>query len=66
MMLKVKRCSWKIGSQKVRNYIKTIVEIVKPEVFIDDAYLDHPLEVLNANISCHIHIDKRPLENITL
>jgi T5orf172 domain len=58
------RCEQRIGGQKVQNCTKTINEIVKPEVYLDDAYLDVLLKVLKANMYCHIHINKRPLENV--
>jgi hypothetical protein len=60
------RCKLRIGGQKVQNCTKTIDEIVKPEVLLDDAYLDSLLEVLETNMYCHIHIDKRPLKNVAL
>jgi hypothetical protein len=32
---------------------------------MDDAQFDRLLEVLNANMYCHIHIDKQSIENMT-
>jgi hypothetical protein len=56
----------RIGGQKVQNCTKTIDEIVKPQVYLDDAHLDGLLKVLETNMYCHIHIDSRPLKNVAL
>ena len=60
------RCTRRTGGQKVQNCTKTIDEIVKPGVYLDDAYLDGLLKVLETNVYCHIQIDNRPLENVAL
>lgn len=48
-----------IGGQRVQNCSKTIDEIIKPEVYLDDAYLDGFLEILEANMYCDHHINRR-------
>ncbi|KIM96963.1 hypothetical protein OIDMADRAFT_183024 [Oidiodendron maius Zn] len=58
------RCKNAIGGRKVQNCSKTIDEIVKPEVYLDDAYLDGFLKVLEANMYCNVHIDSRPLKYV--
>ncbi|KAF2153681.1 DUF1766-domain-containing protein [Myriangium duriaei CBS 260.36] len=50
------QCKRKIGGQKVHNCTKTIDEIVKPDVYTNDIRLARYLEVLNANMLCHVHI----------
>jgi hypothetical protein len=57
-----KRCKNGIGGRKVQNCSKTIDEIVKPEVYLDDTSLDGFLQVLETNMYCHHHIDRRPLK----
>jgi hypothetical protein len=58
------RCKRGTGGRKVQNCSKTIDEIVKPEVYLDDAYLDGFLKVLEANMYCHLHINRRPLKYV--
>jgi hypothetical protein len=55
------RCEEGIGGRKVQNCSKTIDEIVKPEVYLDDDCLDWFLRVLEANMYCHLH-NRRPLK----
>lgn len=50
----------------MENCKKTIGEILKPDVYNDDACLDWLLEVLNANMYCPTHVAMRSLENVTL
>lgn len=64
--LKGKRCNWGIGGQKVQNCTKTIDEMVKPEVYLDDAYLDGLLKVLETNMYCHVHMNKQRLKKVAL
>ena len=59
-----KRCESGIGGRKVQNCSKTIDEIVKPEVYLDNAYLDGFLKVLETNMYCHHHINRRPLKYV--
>ncbi|KAH7393565.1 T5orf172 domain-containing protein [Cadophora sp. MPI-SDFR-AT-0126] len=59
-----KRCKMGIGGQRVQNCSKTIDEIIKPEVYLDDAYLDGFLKILEANMYCHHHINRRPLKYV--
>ena len=66
MTPKNKRCLWGIGGQKVQNCTKTIHEIVKPEVYLDDAYLEGLLKGLEKNMYCHVHMNKKPLKNVAL
>lgn len=53
------RCTKPIGGRKVQNCSKSIDEIVKSEVYLDDGYLRAYLEVLSANMHCSIHITRR-------
>lgn len=53
-----------IGGQRVQNCSKTIDEIVKLEVYLDNAYLDSFLKVLKANIYYYHYINRRPLKYI--
>ncbi len=62
--VKKKRCEKKIGGQKVQHCARTIDEIVKPEVYLDDAYLDGLLKVLETNMYCSIHIRKQGLKEV--
>ena len=59
-----KRCTQRIGGQKVHNCTKTIDEIVKPEVYLDDADLDGFLKVLETNMYCHGHVNRGPLKYV--
>jgi hypothetical protein len=52
------RCRNRIGGQKVQNYAKTVKEIVRPEVYLNDANLDRLLKVLEVNMYCHLHVGK--------
>lgn len=61
-----KHCDLGIGGQKVMNCTKTIDEIVKPEVYLDDAYLDFLLKVLETNMYCSHHINKQPFRKLEL
>lgn len=63
---KDKRCNWGIGGRKVQNCTKMIDEIVKPEVYLDDAYLDRLLKVLETNMYCHVHMNKQPFKKVAL
>lgn len=58
------RCKQKVGGQKVQNCTKRIDEIVKPEVYSKDAYLDSLLKDLETNMYCHLHMNKQPLKNV--
>jgi hypothetical protein len=58
-----KRCEEGTGGRKVQNCSKTIDEIVKPEVYLDDDFLDYFLKVLEANMYCHLHT-RRPLKRV--
>ncbi|KAI4262947.1 MAG: hypothetical protein L6R42_001883 [Xanthoria sp. 1 TBL-2021] len=62
--LKGIRCKQKVGGQKVQNCTKRIDEIVKPEVYSQDAYLDGLLKDLETNMYCHLHMNKQPLKNV--
>jgi hypothetical protein len=44
--------------------LKIINKIIKPEVYLDDAYLDGFLKVLKANIYYYYYINHRPLKYI--
>lgn len=57
-------CNCKIGGQKVQNCTKTVHEIVKPEVYLDDTYLDRLLKVLETNMYCRFHMNKQPLKMV--
>ena len=59
------RCQNRIGGQKVQNCARTIDEIVKPESYSDDEYLEGLLEVLAANMYCHIHKRSRNGSEVT-
>ena len=59
---KNKRCKSRIGGQKVQNCRRTINEIVKPEVYLDDGYLDVLLKGLETNMYCHVHMNEEPLK----
>lgn len=59
-------CNRGIGGQRVQNCAKTIDEIVKPEVYLDDAYLDYLLEVLETNMYYPDHMDKPRLKKVAL
>ncbi|KAL8855461.1 MAG: hypothetical protein Q9178_007894 [Gyalolechia marmorata] len=62
--LKGMRCKQKLGGQKVQNCTKMIDEIVKPEVYFTDAYLDGLLNDLETNMYCHLHMKKQHLKNV--
>ncbi|KAJ5720863.1 DUF1766-domain-containing protein [Penicillium malachiteum] len=49
------QCGKRIGGQKVRNIRKTIDEIIRPEVYMNDTNLGYLLQVLEANIYCPMH-----------
>ncbi|KAF2468404.1 DUF1766-domain-containing protein [Lindgomyces ingoldianus] len=57
-------CQRRIGGQKVQNCTKTIDEILQPEVYLDDTYLEALLKVLQANMYCHLHVGNRPPEKV--
>lgn len=61
-----KRCKLRIGGRQVQNCTKAIEVIVKPEVYLDDAYLDCLLEGLERNMYCHIHMNKQSLKKMAL
>ncbi|OCK75834.1 DUF1766-domain-containing protein [Lepidopterella palustris CBS 459.81] len=57
-------CKGRIGGRKVQNCTKTIDEIVKPEVYLDDAYLDSLLKVLETNMFCRFHMNQQRHKNV--
>lgn len=57
-------CPLKIGGQRVNNCAMTIDEIVNPDVYQDDVYLDGLLKVLETNMYCPLHINKQPLQMV--
>lgn len=61
---KQSRCKGTIGGQRVQNCAATIAEIVRPEVYLNDAYLDSLLKVLETNMLCPEHINRQPLEKV--
>lgn len=60
------RCQRGIGGQNVQNCLATIDDIVKPEIYLDDAFLDGLLKVLETNMYCHLHVNRRPLKMVRL
>lgn len=58
------RCKLRIGGRKVQNCTKTIDEIVKPEVYLDDASLDGFLKVLETNMCCHRHANPKSFQKV--
>ncbi|KAH7141885.1 T5orf172 domain-containing protein [Dactylonectria macrodidyma] len=58
------RCRRGIGGQQVNSCALTIDEIVKPDVYLDDVYLDFLLKVLETNMYCSQHINKQPLKMV--
>lgn len=58
------RCAGGIGGQRVKNCAATIDEIVNPDVYLDDAYLDDLLKVLETNMYCPQHINEQPLKMV--
>lgn len=60
------RCRHKIGGEKVENCLKTINEIVKPEVYLEGAYFDWFLKVLETNMYCHVHLNKQGYKKVAL
>lgn len=60
-----KRCPYCIGGQRVHNCVATINEIIKPKVYLNDAYLNFFLKVLETNMRCRQHINKRPLTRVS-
>lgn len=59
------RCQRNIGGQKVQHCLATVEEIVKPHVYLDDAYLDGLLKVLETNMYCHLHVKQKPLKLVS-
>lgn len=59
------RCEDDIGGQKVQNCTKTITEISKAEVYLNDISLEHYLRVLALNMCCYDHINQDSSETIT-
>ncbi|KAH7002595.1 T5orf172 domain-containing protein [Ilyonectria destructans] len=57
-------CLSRIGGQRVHNCAVTIDEIVNPDVYLDDAYLDGLLKVLETNMYCPQHINEQPLKMV--
>jgi membrane protein involved in colicin uptake len=49
------RCANKIGGQKVQNYNKTVNKIIKPEIYLDDDYLNSLLKVLAINMYYYLY-----------
>lgn len=60
-----KRCKKKIGGQKTQNRTKTIKEISKAEVYLDEDSLDRALQVLEANMYCPLHTKQSSSERLT-
>jgi hypothetical protein len=58
------RCLRRIGGQRVNSCAVTIGEIVNPDVYLDDAYLDGLLKVLETNMYCYQHINEQPLKMV--
>ncbi|KAH6984269.1 T5orf172 domain-containing protein [Ilyonectria sp. MPI-CAGE-AT-0026] len=57
-------CLRGIGGQRVHNCAVTIDEIVNPDVYLDDVYLEGLLKVLETNMYCPLHINKQPLQMV--
>jgi hypothetical protein len=57
------RCECTIGGQRVQNCAATIAEIVRPDVYLNDAYLEGLLKVLETNMFCHSH-NNQPLQMV--
>ncbi|KAH8683779.1 T5orf172 domain-containing protein [Ilyonectria robusta] len=57
-------CLRGIGGQRVNNCAVTIDEIVNPDVYQDDVYLEGLLKVLETNMYCPLHINKQPLQMV--
>jgi len=60
------RCKLGIGGRKVQNCTKTIDEIVKPEVYLDNADLGGFLKVLETNMYCHLHVKRGPFQYVAV
>lgn len=61
-----KRCKKTIAGQKAQNCSKTINEISKAEVYLNDMNLDYFLRVLATNMYCHLHTKQSSSKKMTL
>lgn len=59
------RCKKKIGGQKAQNRTKTIKEISKAEVYLNEDSLDYAFQVLEANMYCLLHTKQSSSERLT-
>ncbi|RGP81347.1 hypothetical protein FLONG3_491 [Fusarium longipes] len=59
------RCTKHIGGQRVYNCVRTIAGIIEPNVYLNEPYLNGMLKVLETNMYCPDHINKRPLQNVS-
>ncbi|KAF3386948.1 hypothetical protein F1880_000446 [Penicillium rolfsii] len=60
-----RRCENKIGGQRAQNCTKTVKEIAKAGVYLNDVNLDHYLRVLAANMCCYHHTNQSSLQRVT-
>lgn len=60
------QCRHAIGGQRVQNCAATIADIARAEVYLDDAYLEGLLRVLETNMFCPEHIGKQPLKRVEM
>ncbi|KAL4978465.1 meiotically up-regulated gene 113-domain-containing protein [Aspergillus desertorum] len=51
-----KRCTYSIGGWRVTNCEKTIEEIIKSEIYLNNARLGYYLKVLESNMRCPKHL----------
>ncbi|CAG2014930.1 unnamed protein product [Fusarium graminearum] len=57
-------CKQEIGGQRVKNCISTLDEIVKPQNYRNDSYLDGFLKVLETNMYCNRHMNQKALQKV--
>ncbi|KAJ4246839.1 hypothetical protein NW762_013391 [Fusarium torreyae] len=60
------RCEQRIGGQQVDNCASTVNEIVKPDVYLNDCYLEGFLKILETNMYCSQHINEPSLRKVAL
>ncbi|KAM5383829.1 hypothetical protein ACJZ2D_001818 [Fusarium nematophilum] len=58
------RCEHRISGQRMGYCALTIDEIVNPDVYQNDSYLEGLLKVLETNMYCCQHINKQPLQKV--
>lgn len=58
------RCKKGIGGQRVKNCVLTLDEIVKPHTYRHDSHLDGFLKVLETNMYCGRHTEKKAFQNV--